>query len=58
LKGIEETYPSKRKCRTQKQAGYVEFLRDSYIPASEQYLNILKSELRELDQELDQNLNK
>ena len=58
LKVIEETYPSKRKCRTQKQAGYVEFLSESYLPVKEKYLNILKTELSELDQELDQNLKK
>ena len=56
LKEIEETYPSRRKCRTQKQAGYVEFLSESYVPVKEKYLNILKTELSELDQELDKNL--
>ena len=58
LKDVEEAYPSKKKCRTQKQAGYVEFLRDSYLPVKEKYLNILKTELSELDQKLDQSLKK
>ena len=58
LEEIKEAYPSKRKCRTQKQAGYLEFLSESYLPVREKYLNILKTELCELDQELEKNLKK
>ena len=53
---LEAAYPGRRKCRTQKQAGYVEFLRDSYLPVREEFLNILKAELDELDQELEKSL--
>ena len=53
---LEAAYPGRRKCRTQKQAGYVEFLRDSYLPVREAFLNILKAELDELDQELEKSL--
>ena len=56
VKVMETEYSSKRKSRTQKQAGYEEFLRDSYLPVRLEFLNILKTELNELDGALELNL--
>ena len=55
VKVMEADYLSKRKYRTQKQASYEEFLRASYLPLREEFLNILKTEINELDRELEVN---
>ena len=53
---MDEAYKSKRKQKSQKQAGYVDFLKDSDLPAREKFLHILKIEVNELDIEIEKKL--
>ena len=53
---MDEDYQRHQKQKSQKQAGYVEFL-ESDLPVREKFLNILESELYELDLEIEKKLN-
>ena len=49
---LHDLYLERKKTKTQQQAEYVKFLRQTYLPIKEEYLQILKAEDFELETEI------
>ena len=54
---LHDLYLERKKTKTQQQAGYVKFLRQTYLSIKEEYLQILKAEDFELETEISRILN-
>ena len=52
VQNLDKEYLEKKKTRHQQQAAYLHFLRQTYIPAKEEFLEFLKIEDKEIDIEI------